>query len=77
MPQPQKNYAFLPIIKIPNAMEAAIAIINTADKLAFVCNIPIPAEIDPPIPICIKLSDADALPAFFANGLSATAAAFE
>jgi hypothetical protein len=50
--------------------------IKATDKLTLKGKAPTPAEIRPPIPICMNPSRAEALPAFFLNGLSAIAAAF-
>lgn len=57
-------------------MDDVHAIINEVDKLPLKCSNPTPEEIIPPTPICIKPSNADAVPAFFVNGESAIAAAF-
>ena len=53
-----------------------MVMIRETAKLPFMFNIPTPDEINPPMPICINPSNADALPAFLENGERAMAAAF-
>ena len=49
--------------------------LNASDKLPDERIKPTAEEIMPPIPICIKPNNAEALPAFFENGFSAIDAA--
>jgi len=55
-------------------MAATIMVMEVA-RLPLKCRMPAPEEIKPPMPNCIKPSNAEAVPAFLENGAMAMAAA--
>ena len=66
----------LPDNKIANAIMVVEAITIAIAVTASNGSIATLPEINPPIPICIKPSNEDAVPAFFENGAMQSAAAF-
>ena len=66
----------LPASKITIPIIVDTHMVTAVDKLPLKGNTPVPEEIKPPIPICIKPSKADALPAFFEKGAIESADAF-